>query len=88
VELPSDIKTADDLFSQEERIDRIVDSTLKLLDLQGVEDVVVIFTRDGKVLTPEDFGIHEDFSKLPARDIEPERGDGWTDAEWNQVLHV
>ncbi len=88
VELPPDIKTADDLLSQEDRIDRIVDSTLRLLDLRGVKDVVVIFTRGGKVLAPEDFGIHEVLNKRPPRDIEPERGNGWTDEEWNQVLYV
>ncbi len=50
--------------------------------------MVILFARNGKVLTPEDFGIHEALNKRPPRDIEPERGDGWTDEEWNQVLYV
>ena len=85
VELPPDIKTVEQL--QSARVDSIVDSVIRNVP-DGVEDVAILFTRNGRVLTPEDFGIHEDFSRFPARDIEPERGDGWTDTEWNQVLHV
>ncbi|NPB03732.1 MAG: hypothetical protein GXO39_04890 [Thermotogae bacterium] len=88
VELPENIRTAKDYIFYRGRINKVADSTIRFLNLRGVKDVVIIFTRNGRPAVPEDIGIHEDLTKLPARDLEPVRGEGWTDAEWSQILHV
>ncbi|NPB03597.1 MAG: hypothetical protein GXO39_04195 [Thermotogae bacterium] len=86
VELPEDVTLED--FNNG-KVEKIVDSSLAHANLQGVKDVVVIFTRNGKVLNlDEAYPVGNKKEEPLGRNLTPERGDGWTDREWNEILYV
>ncbi|MEO0214588.1 MAG: hypothetical protein ABIL12_03620 [candidate division WOR-3 bacterium] len=88
VEVPKEA-TLEDLYPPKPQIERMIYKTLGSLGYSE-GDAIILFTKDGKVLTPEDFGLPiDEFDNMSSpRDIVPVRGPGWTDEEWAQVMFV
>lgn len=88
VEVPKEA-TLEDLYPPKPQIERMIYKTLDSLGYSE-GDAIILFTKDGKVLTPEDFGLPiDEFDNMSSpRDIVPVRGPGWTDEEWAQVMFV
>ncbi|MEO0204986.1 MAG: hypothetical protein ABIL67_08290, partial [candidate division WOR-3 bacterium] len=76
VEVPKEA-TLEDLYPPKPQIERMIYKTLDSLGYSE-GDAIILFTKDGKVLTPEDFGLPiDEFDNMSSpRDIVPVRGPG------------
>ncbi len=85
IEVPPDIPDSFFFDLSSPKVDSFIDSVLKARNIRGVEDVVVLFMRNGKVISYDEGKFNR---SLPAYDLQPVRGSGWTDREWNEIMFV